>query len=915
MPNWRQFVREHLPQLHLGGAREAQVIEELAHQLEDRYEELRARGVPRSEAQAQAEAQFPEWAELAAEIRTARMPIAERLPEPLRREVQREDLPLALRQGRGRIMGDFLQDIKYALRTAAKQPGFTAVVLLTLAIGIGANTAIFSVLHAVVLKPLPYPEPQQLVMLWQQGTDGRRSNVGYPTFYDWRAQTKSFEAMAAMSFWNPTLSADTGEPESIQGSSVTADYFRVLGVRPLLGREFTQQEDSPNQNSVVILSYSLWKRRFGGDPALVGKQILMNGIARTVVGIMPAGFQSLLSHQNLPAEIWRPLGYQGEQAPACRDCQHLRVVARIRMGVTPQQANAEIDAVYANVRRDHPKDYAEGSVQQEPLHEEFAGDSRETLYLLFGAVASVLLVACANVAGLMLSRAVVRRKELALRAALGAGRARIVRQLLTESLLLALAGGALGVLLAWSGMRALLMLAPTNIPRLNQVSLDPVVLSFAAGAALLTGILFGLVPALSASRLDLQEAMKEGGRGSSGGRTTGLREGLVLADVAIALVLLAGAGLTLRSLVRLLDVDPGFAPQHVLKMDLTVFGPQFYGNDSDQKVQAAYAQILERVRALPGVQSAGAVSMLPLGGDGDMYGLRFKDKPVANPADSPSGDRYCVTPGFIEAMGIRVLRGRSLTEQDHAQAERVVLINETVAQKVWPGEDPLGKFIQMGGPEGPWRKVVGVTGRVRHGGLDEPDRMQFFAPEVQWLFTDTGLTLVARTTADPAALAPTMRQAVWSVNRNVRIDKVMTMENVIGESVASRRFAMGLLSLFAGVAALLAAIGLYGLMAYTVSQRLGEIGIRMALGASPGQMLRWVMQRGMRLAVAGVVLGVFAALALSRAIGQLLFQTKPTDPPTLAATAALLFLVAAVACWIPARRAAHVDPLVALRHE
>ncbi|MBI3406291.1 MAG: ABC transporter permease, partial [Acidobacteria bacterium] len=621
-------------------------------------------------------------------------------------------------------------------------------------------------------------------------------------------------------------------------------------------------------------------------------------------------------HEKLATEIWRPLGYQeSEQGPGCRTCQHLRVVARIRSDVSLGQAAVELNAVFANVRRDHPSDYDSGGVMAQPLHEQFSGDSKTLLLTLFGAVACVLLVACANVAGLMLSRSVTRRREIALRAALGAGRARIVRQLLTESLLFAFTGGALGIFVAYAGIRGLIAIAPTGIPRLEQVSLNGITLGFAAGVSILTGVLFGLVPALSASRLDLADAMKEGGRGASGARRAGMREVLVLADVAVALVLLAGAGLMMRSLANLLDVNPGFAPHRVLTMQLSLFGPQFNGNDRNEKVNAAFAQMLERVRALPGVQVAGAVTQLPLGGDGDMYGMLFKDKPVANPADSPSADRYCVTPGYIEAMGIRVLRGRSITEEDRASAEPVILVNETIARKIWPGEDPLGKFVQMGGSKTPWRRVVGVTGRVTHTGLDEPERMQFYAPEVQWHFTDSGLTLAVKTASDPAHLASAIRETVWSVNRNTRIERVATMEDVVSSSASSRRFAMLLLSLFAGVAVLLAGIGLYGLMAFTVAQRTAEIGIRMALGASPGNMLASVMGRGMKLVLTGVAIGLFAALTLSRLMEGLLFEVKASDPLTLGTVAMVMCVVAMAACWIPARRAARVDPLVALRYE
>lgn len=912
MPDWRQYVREHLPPLNLGGAREAEVVEELAQQLEQRYEEARLRGATEEEARADAEAQFPRWAELAAEIRTARRPVTGRLPEPIR-AFQTEDPPRWMRRGKGRIMGDILQDLKYAIRTAAQQPGFTAVVLLTLAIGIGANTAIFSVLHAVVLKPLPYPEPDRLFMVWEGQKDGDDFNMGYPTFADWRAQSKSIEAMAAISYWNPTLSPPGSEPESIEGASVSADFFRALGIAPMLGRDFTAQDDQPNSVRIAILSYGLWQRRFGGDPNVIGKPIMVNGFERTVVGVMPPHFQSLMTHESEPAEIWRPLGYAGEEPPACRGCRHLRTVARIRSGVTRQQADAELDTISANMVREHPKDYDEPGVVLQPLHEQFAGESRTAMLLLFGAVGFVLLVACANVASLMLARTAARQKELAVRISLGAGRGRIARQLLAESVLLALAGGVLGVSLAVAGTRLLVAWAPGNIPRLDQVRVDYIALAFAGAAALVTGILFGLVPALSAGRVDLHGTLKES-RSSASAPRQRLRNLLVVADVALALMLLAGAGLMMKSLARLLDVNPGFKSDNVLTMDLTLFGQQFTGEDSLARERITYDQILQKIRALPGVQVAGGVSQLPLGRNSDSYGVRFKDKPIPNPAAAPGALRIGVTPGYLEAMQIPLQRGRLLTEQDRESAPLVLLINDYFANVIWPGENPIGKLVQMGGRDTPWREVVGVVGRIRHRGLDEADRMQMYLPEAQWMFMDD-LTLTIRAQGDPAALASSVRAAVWSVTPHVRISRVLTMNEVIGDSVGQRRFTMALLGLFAGMAVLLAAVGIYGVMAQGVTQRTSEIGIRMALGARPVDALGLVLRQGMLLVASGIAIGLAGALALSRTIENLLYQVKPSDPVTLASVGLGLGMVALLACWIPARRAANVDPLVALRHE
>jgi putative ABC transport system permease protein len=714
--------------------------------------------------------------------------------------------------------------------------------------------------------------------------------------------------------WSPTLSG-AGEPEALAGARVTADFFRVLGVKPLLGRDFTDVDDRPNAPRVAIISYSLWQRSFNRDPALVGRPILLGGTERTVIGVMPPDFQPLLNPGAKPMEIWRPLGYAGETPPACRTCRHLRAIGRIRSGVTREQAASELTTIQQRIEREHASDYSASGAGLKPLHEQFAGGSERALFMLFGAVGLVLLIACANVANLMLARAASRKKELAVRAALGARRSRILSQLMTESLLLALIGGALGVSLAMAGTQWLVSLAPGTIPRIEQVRLSPTVLAFAVGVSALTSLLFGLVPALTASAADLQRDLKEGGRGHVGMTHRSLRGALVVANVALAMVLLAGAGLMLKSMSRVLEVPSGISPESVLTMRLSLFGPEFDGPDGAARVLAAFQQMNERLASLPGVKAVGSVSQLPLSGDFDMYGVRIKDKPIANPADAPSAFRYGVTPGYIEAMRIPLRRGRSITAQDHANAPPVILINELFATRIWPGEDPTGKFVQVGGPESPWRMVVGVVGNVRHEGLDEPEKMQFYAPETQWPYPDSDMILTLRAVGNPEALAPSAREAIWSVRRNVRITGAAAMDQVIGASLAQRRFPMMTLGLFAVAALLLAALGLYGLMAYTLTQRSTEIGVRMALGAQPGDILRMALRQGMSLAGIGATLGVAGALALGRFINSLLFEVEASDPATLAVAALALLGAALLACWIPARRATRIDPLIALRSE
>jgi putative ABC transport system permease protein len=813
-----------------------------------------------------------------------------------------------------KMLTHVVQDLRYGFRTLLKHPGFTAAAVLTLALGIGASTAIFSVVHAVVLRPLPFPEPERLVMVWEADKSGADSNMGYSTFADWRSQNHSFAAISALGDWSPTLTG-ASEPQALNGQRVTWHFFSVLQVKPMLGRDFTDEDDRPNAPRVAIISYDLWQRSFGRDTSLLGKSILLSGIERTLIGVMPPNFQPLLNPINKRVDVWRPLGYAGEAPPACRSCRHLRTIGRVRQGVPIAQAQSELATIQQRIEKDHPSDYSSSGIRLKPLHEQFAGAAQPVLFLLFGAVGFVMLIVCANVANLMLARTASRKKELALRLALGASRARILKQILTESILLATFGGALGVLLALFGTQWLVSLAPRDIPRIEQVGLDPVVLAFALGLSLLTSILFGLIPALAAAKTDLQRDLKLGGRGSSGLTNRWLHQALVVADVALAMVLLAGAGLMFRSMARLLDVPSGVSPENVLTMKLSLFGSEYSGSDANARVLATFHQALERISSLPGVKSAGVVSQLPLSGEFDMYGVQIKDKPVANPEDAPGAFRYGVTPGYIEALGIPVRRGRTITAQDHEKAQPVVLINELFANRIWPGEDPLGKMIQIGGPERPWRTVVGVVGDVRHEGLDGPPKLQLYVPEAQWFDPDSDMTLVIRTNGNPTAITAAAREAVWSVSRNVRITEVASMDRVIGASVAQRRFPMMMLALFAVAALLLSALGLYGVMAYAVTQRTPELGVRIALGARPREVLWLVLRQGLYSVSIGLAVGLFGALALRGLIKGLLFQVQASDPATLVSVAVVLVVVALLACWIPARRATKVDPLVALRYE
>ena len=805
----------------------------------------------------------------------------------------------------------FVQDARYALRTLRRTPGFTMAALLTLALGIGANTAIFSVVHAVVLRPLPFADPDRLVVFGDSNGEGLPGNIGYTTLHDYRARAGRFEHVVAVRSWFPTLIAN-GEAERVNAMRVSWDYFQMLGVRPALGRGFTRDEDRPDHWRVLMISDGLWRRRFDADPGVIDRTLRMNDRDYRIVGVLPANYEPLISdHLYERAEIWAPLGYDTAGDSSCRTCQHLKALGRVRADSTLDAARAELEAIRADLARTYPNEYPRADVAVVGLQATLAGPVRGGLLALLVAVGLVLLIACANVANLLLARSMHRSREMAVRAALGAGRGRLVRQLLTESLMLGIAGGLLGIGLASVSLQTLLAMAPVSIPRLDQVAVDARVLSFALVLSGLTGLVFGLVPAWRTAAVDPQRALGAESRSSVGAASNRTRRLLVIADLALALVLLAAAGLMLKSVGRLMQVDAGFDPRNVLTLQFSLVG-QAYAEDS--AVNQFTDRVVERVRGLPGVEAAAATGQIPMGGSYDQRGFYIQGRVPANASDSPYVERYSVTADYFTALRIPLIRGRLLTDNDRADSMPVMVLSESTARQLWPGEDPIGHRVSIGDPKtGPWRTVVGIVGDVRHFSLDEAPTMQMYVPQSQ--VTDSFLVLTVRTTSEPQALMPALRGVLRELDPSVPVYEVATLREVVDRSVAQRRFVMQLLGTFAALALLLATIGLYGVVSYMVAQRTREVGLRVALGASAGHILRLILGSGIKTVAIGLAVGLAATLVVARFLGTLLFGVDPHDPVTLGAAAGILMLVALLAHLIPAMRALRIDLSIALRQE
>jgi putative ABC transport system permease protein len=894
MRNWKALVRARLEPLPLDPARASDIVDELAQHVAQHHADLVSAGVPDDDAVAQALAPLANRDRVAREIALADRPRSAAPTPPA---------------GRTNIPADLWRDVRYATRLLIRAPGFSAIAIVTLALGIGANTAIFSVVNAVLLRPLPYRDPSRLVVIGERGSDGSAGNVGYATFLDWRDRSHAFDEMALVRLWIPTLITN-GEPERISGMRVSSNYFHLLGVQPALGRDFRAAEDNPDDWRVVLISDSLWRRRFGADPSVVGRVVTMNDSPYTIIGVLPASFEPLISeHFYQRADMWALVGYDKTQPFACRSCEHLKAIGRIRAGTRLDTARADIDAVQSGLRRQFPAEYPPGIMTLVPLREELAGNMEPALTVLMGAVAFVLLIACANVANLQLARVANRERDLALRAALGASRRRLTSQLLVENAVLALIGGAAGIALSVVAVPLLTRLTPATMARLSGARIDARVFAFSIMLSLATAVIFGLIPALRASRIGLQAASLHGdGRKTARATNSLARRVLVAADVGMAVVLLVGAGLMIKSVGRLLGVNPGFEPGRVLTMQISMVGPSYAANAT---VVAKTDEMVARLRALPGVEAAAAAGQIPLGGNGDRWGFHIEGRP-AGPQD-PSVERYSVTPEYFSVMRIPLHRGRLFTDADRAGAPDVMLIGQQTARTLWPGSDPIGQHVKIGGTDGPWRTIVGIVGDVRHHELAAAPTMQMYLPQAQ--VTDSYLTMVIRAESDPSILAGEARRAIWSVASGVPVYEVAPLSELVAKSVGPRRFVMVLLELFGAVALLMTAVGVYGMISYLVTERTREIGIRAALGASRTDIVRLVLGGGLGVVAGGVAAGVAIAVAATRYLHGSLYNVSATDPSTFVAVAVALFAVAAIAPAVPIARAMRVEPSVALRRD
>src|SRR5215213_209321 len=807
-----------------------------------------------------------------------------------------------------------LQDIRYGFRMLIKRPGFTIIVVLTLALGIGANTTIFSAVDAVLLNPLPYQEPDRLVAVWETNKQlspemWDRNEVAMPNFLDWRSSNQVFEQLGSLYYADVNLTG-VAEPERIKSCVVTTNFFQVLGIQPMIGRSFLPEEEKLGSPRVVIISSGLWERLLGSDPNLTNKSVTLNGNPVAVVGVMPRGFD-LQFPTNMRVDMWLPMRI--DPANVDRDSHYLYALARLKPGISRDQAQSEMNLIAAQLQQQYPETNAQKGVNIIPLRKQLVGKVDSYLYLLFGAVGFVLMIVCANVAGLLLARVTARHKEVAVRIALGANRWRIIRQLLTESIILSALSGLLGLLFAYGGIKLLVTLTPPDVPRLHEIGLHIPVFLWTLVISILTGVLFGLAPALQASRPDLNEALKKSaGRNQGGFQRRGLRNPLIVSEVALALLLSVGAGLMIKSFLRLQQVSPGFEANNLLTMNIALPRQKY---SQPQQANAFFDQLAERIKTLPGVKSVGGIDPLPFSNSNVTTSFLVEGAPAVPLSERPDVGERAVTPAYFETMGIPLLKGRSFTAQDRDNTPHVIIVNEALASRYWPNQDVIGK--RLGFEDDPskqdWREIVGVVGNVKHKGLEAEANPEVYFPYQQ--LPKNFMSVVVRTSSDPVSMIPAIRSQVFTIDKDQPVFDIMTMDQRLAKSVASSRFVMLLLGTFSVLALGLAAVGLYGAMAYLVTQRTQEIGLRMALGARRSDVFKLVVGKGMRLVIIGMAIGLVASLALTRVMGSLLFEVTPTDALTFVIVSVVLLTVALLACYIPARRATNVDPLTSLRYE
>jgi putative ABC transport system permease protein len=895
-PDWHAYVRERLRVPELTPEREAHIVREIAAQLDDFYRDAIASGDTEAEAVAFARAQIVDWDRMARDLARADAPHHRSHSDRL---IDRLEPAAPRRRGSRHVLADILRDARHGIRQLVRTPAFTAVAILTLAVGIGATTAIFSVVNGVLLRPLPYAEPEQLVRVHEVIPQFGRFSVAPATFLDWQRQNSAFTGMAAYSSGSATIPSSDGA-ERVPSLLVSAELFDVLGVQPALGRTFSKDEDAPGRGGVALISHGMWQRRFGGAPDVLGRTLTINGRPTQIVGVMPADFYFPVR----TIELWMPLGLN--PANATRGGHFLGVVARTKPTVTLEQAGAEMKTISERLAEQYPESAKESS-ETVALLEQVVGGIRPAILTLFAAVGIVVLIACANVANLLLVRATVREKEIAIRTALGAGRGRVALQMLVESVVLAVAGGGLGLLLAYLGVPLIQSLSAGTIPRVDDVTVDTRVLGFVALVSVATGVLFGLFPAWRATRSIVSSSLKEGGRGfaSSGGHW--VRNTLLVVEVAMSIVLLVGAALLLRSFSRLTSVDPGFDQEKVLAFQVGL--PQVKYPQPHQR-QAFFEALLERLDALPQIASVGMVQAVPFRSS---YTLAFEiqGRPPAAAGEGPSANYRVASPGYFAAMGIPLVRGRGFSDRDATDAPKVAIVDQAFVNRHFPNEDPIGRGIDIGNGTDGFYEIVGVVSDIHQAALSEAPEPTMYVPYRQDVFSQ--MWILVRTEGDPAALSPLIRQTLQAADPSVAAALMSPLRDVITNSVGQERFSMLLLGLFALIALFLASVGLYGVVAYSVSQRTQEIGVRMAIGAQGRDVMTMIVGGGMKLTLIGVAIGIAGALALARLVSTMLYEVTPFDPISYTVTPLVLLLVAMLACYFPARRAMRIDPLRALR--